>query len=99
METWDNGTHKIVPALQEFSFTICPYNDDEAKWDSVRCIDSAFVEMLVSMRWGNTFQSQGGIIHLHTTSLFSRRYQDIEEFGSRGLKVSINGFDIFPLLY
>lgn len=99
METWDNGTHKIVPALQEFSFTICPYNDDEAKWDSVRCIDSAFVEMLVSCA-GATLSKVKVESSIFIPRHFSRGdIRILKSLGSRGLKVSINGFDIFPLLY
>ncbi|SJL15391.1 uncharacterized protein ARMOST_18887 [Armillaria ostoyae] len=99
-ETWDNGTHKIVPALQEFSFTICPYNDnDEAKWDSVRCIDSTFVEMLVS-RAGTTLSKVKVESSIFIPRHFSRGdIRTLKSLGNRGLKVSINGFDIFPPLY
>lgn len=99
-ETWDNGTHKIVAVLQEFSFTIWPYNsDDEAKWDSVRCIDSGFVEMLVS-RAGTNLSKVKVESSVFIPRHFSRGdIRILESLGSRSLKISINGFDIFPPLY
>ncbi|KAK0221348.1 hypothetical protein IW262DRAFT_1459547 [Armillaria fumosa] len=99
-ETRDNGIHKIVVVLEEFSFTIWPYNDDdEAKWDSVRCIDSAFVEMLVS-RAGTKLSKVKVESSVFIPRHFSREdIRTLKSLGSRGLKVSISGFDIFPPLY